>query len=75
VIYQRWHGSPRTYWSSYGDDWLRERAAALQKWPATADCWCVFDNTAAGAAATDALAFGALLAAPPADGIARVSSR
>lgn len=27
----------------------------LRRWPAGADCWCLFDNTASGAAASDAL--------------------
>lgn len=61
VLYHRWHGSPRMYWSAYGEDWLRERAAALGRWPPGADCWCIFDNTASGAAAADALRLGALL--------------
>lgn len=55
VVYHRWHGSPRTYFSAYSDDWLMARARELTRWPQTADCWCVFDNTAAGAAASDAL--------------------
>lgn len=55
VIYQRWHGSPRTYYSAYSDAWLRARASELRRWPKAADCWCIFDNTASGAAASDAL--------------------
>jgi uncharacterized protein YecE (DUF72 family) len=55
VVYHRWHGSPRTYFSAYGDDWLQARAGELRRWHAAADCWCVFDNTASGAAASDAL--------------------
>lgn len=55
VVYHRWHGSPRTYWSSYEDDWLQARAAELRRWPAAADCWCIFDNTASGAAAANAV--------------------
>lgn len=62
VLYHRWHGSPRTYWSSYGDDWLQARAAELRRWPRGAKAWCVFDNTAAGAAAANALSLQALLA-------------
>ena len=61
VLYHRWHGSPRMYRSSYGDAWIRQRAIELRKWPAAADCWAVFDNTAAGAAASNALALKALL--------------
>lgn len=55
VVYHRWHGSPRTYYSAYSDDWLRACAARLTRWPEAADCWCIFDNTASGAAASDAL--------------------
>jgi uncharacterized protein YecE (DUF72 family) len=60
VVYHRWHGSPRTYWSVYGDDWLQARAAELARWPAGAEPWCIFDNTASGAAAPDALRLQAL---------------
>lgn len=55
VIYYRWHGSPRIYFSAYGDEWLQSRADELRRWPDTAERWCIFDNTASGAAASDAL--------------------
>lgn len=55
VFYFRWHGSPRTYWSSYDEAWLRERAQALARLPAHTERWCIFDNTAAGAALPNAL--------------------
>lgn len=55
VVYHRWHGSPRMYWSAYGEDWMAERAADLARWPVGTEVWCIFDNTAAGAAADDAL--------------------
>jgi uncharacterized protein YecE (DUF72 family) len=58
IQYFRWHGSPRIYWSDYEPEWLATRAQAL---PADAQCWCVFDNTAAGAALGNALAFRALV--------------
>lgn len=61
VLYHRWHGSPRTYYSAYSDDWLQARADELRRWPAAADCWCIFDNTASGAAAADALKLRAKL--------------
>jgi len=61
VIYHRWHGSPRTYFSAYGDDWLQARADELRRWPETAERWCIFDNTASGAAASDALRLRACL--------------
>jgi uncharacterized protein YecE (DUF72 family) len=55
VFYHRWHGSPRVYWSTYETAWLRERAQELAQLPAHADRWCIFDNTAAGAALPNAL--------------------
>jgi uncharacterized protein YecE (DUF72 family) len=61
VVYHRWHGSPRMYWSAYDDAWLDARAAELTAWPRRARCWCVFDNTASGAAADDALRLAARL--------------
>lgn len=61
VIYFRWHGSPRMYYSSYGDDWLRARADDIRHWSPAADCWCIFDNTASGAAAADATRWQASL--------------
>ena len=66
VVYHRWHGTPRMYWSHYELDWLRARAAELRRWPADADVWCIFDNTAGGGAIANALALGALLADAPA---------
>ena len=53
LLYYRWHGSPRMYWSAYERDWLQGRAQALAQWPASAECWCMFDNTAGGAALGD----------------------
>jgi uncharacterized protein YecE (DUF72 family) len=57
LAYYRWHGSPRIYYSDYDDaalkslkkrlDEMRERGAAT---------WCIFDNTALGAALGNALA-------------------
>ena len=55
VVYQRWHGSPRMYWSRYEASWLRTRAHELLRWP-DADRWCIFDNTANGGAIENALA-------------------
>ena len=49
------------YWSRYEDAFLQARAQALTRWPAGTSIWCVFDNTASGAAADDALRFSALL--------------
>ncbi|MDB5468578.1 MAG: hypothetical protein JWR84_138 [Caulobacter sp.] len=52
--YWRLHGSPRMYFSPYEPERLDGLAKALTSGPA--DAWCIFDNTASGAAAADALA-------------------
>lgn len=57
LAYCRWHGSPQIYRSAYTDDWLAAQRAGL---PREHDCWCIFDNTASGAALGDALRFQAL---------------
>ena len=62
LLYYRWHGSPRVYWSAYDEDWLARQAAALSAWPAGAVPWVIFDNTAAGAASANALALRSLVA-------------
>jgi uncharacterized protein YecE (DUF72 family) len=55
LIYYRWHGSPRTYYSSYGEQQLRELANSLGAAATeTRHTWCIFDNTAAGAATVNA---------------------
>lgn len=62
VVYYRWHGAPRVYWSPYDDDWLAARAAEVVRWPDRSDVWCMFDNTASGAALGNALRFSAMVA-------------
>ncbi|SEL21075.1 Uncharacterized conserved protein YecE, DUF72 family [Roseateles sp. YR242] len=57
ILYRRWHGSPRMYWSAYDADWLQSRADELLRWSEQAAQWCIFDNTASGAAADNALDF------------------
>jgi uncharacterized protein YecE (DUF72 family) len=57
--YFRLHGSPRMYYSAYSLDDLRGVAAAAR----ARQTWCIFDNTAAGAAWSDATALQRLLAA------------
>lgn len=57
LAYYRLHGSPRMYYSAYDESFLRQLARELANKAATgADAWCVFDNTAAGSAMTNALA-------------------
>lgn len=61
LVYFRWHGSPRMYWSAYDDAWLAARRLEIEAWSkAGRDVWCVFDNTGAGAALPDALRFEAM---------------
>jgi len=62
LVYQRLHGAPRIYYSDYDSASLQSWATRLQQAAATgAECWCVFDNTAAGHAVPNALDFQALL--------------
>jgi uncharacterized protein YecE (DUF72 family) len=55
VVYYRLHGSPRKYWSDYEPARLTQWAQALRKLPRGTVAWCVFDNTASGAATGNAL--------------------
>jgi uncharacterized protein YecE (DUF72 family) len=62
LAYYRLHGSPSVYRSSYDDGRLEAYAARIAGEPAPA--WCIFDNTASGAATGDALKLKRLLASP-----------
>jgi uncharacterized protein YecE (DUF72 family) len=53
LVYVRLHGSPRTYYSAYDETYLDRLAARLRE--AAVETWCIFDNTASGAAAANAL--------------------
>ncbi|MBO9622835.1 MAG: DUF72 domain-containing protein [Sphingomonas sp.] len=62
LAYFRLHGAPRVYWSSYDAAQiagLAERASAAAQ--DGAEVWVIFDNTASGAAAANALELDALL--------------
>jgi uncharacterized protein YecE (DUF72 family) len=63
LLYYRWHGSPRMYWSAYDQRWLAQQAVHLAAWPAGGVPWVIFDNTAGGAATANALALQSLAAA------------
>jgi uncharacterized protein YecE (DUF72 family) len=52
----RLHGSPRKYWSKYDGSFIAHLAGVLRTAPPDAATWCIFDNTASGAAIEDALA-------------------
>lgn len=55
-VYLRLHGSPRMYYSAYAPALLRALAQRMRAAEAAgAEVWCIFDNTASGAAAGDAL--------------------
>ncbi len=56
--YFRLHGAPRIYYSDYGAD--DDRAPLPRRM--TAQSWCIFDNTALGAATGNALALAKALA-------------
>jgi uncharacterized protein YecE (DUF72 family) len=61
-VYLRLHGSPRIYYSSYEPPVLQALAERMLRAQAEgAEVWCIFDNTASGAAAGDALALQRLL--------------
>ena len=54
VAYFRLHGSPRKYWSRYDDSYIATLAETVRRIPGAEDVWCVFDNTASGAAVENA---------------------
>ena len=56
--YVRLHGSPRMYYSRYDETYLAELAARVAT--PSVETWCVFDNTASGAACANALELLAL---------------
>ena len=56
LAYYRLHGSPRIYYSAYDPTTLTTLASTLHATAQTRPVWCIFDNTAAGAAQANALA-------------------
>ncbi|RON69663.1 DUF72 domain-containing protein [Pseudomonas fluorescens] len=63
VKYWRLHGSPRIYHSAYESPYLQQLAQALHTAHAEgAATWCIFDNTASGAALGNALSLAGLIA-------------
>lgn len=62
IVYYRLHGSPRVYYSAYLPEVLERVAHRLEDSVASgARTWCIFDNTALGAATGDALKVKSLL--------------
>ena len=54
VAYFRLHGSPRKYWSRYDENDIATLAMTVRSIATAAEVWCVFDNTASGAAIENA---------------------
>jgi uncharacterized protein YecE (DUF72 family) len=54
LAYYRLHGSPRKYWSRYDEDDIATLAATVRRVATAEEVWCVFDNTASGAAIENA---------------------
>jgi uncharacterized protein YecE (DUF72 family) len=61
LAYFRLHGSPRRYFSAYSSGSLNMIVAQVASLGATARVWCIFDNTAYGAAIPNALELAAKL--------------
>ena len=56
LVYVRLHGSPRIYYSAYDDQYVDRLAECLHDAAIrVSNIWCVFDNTALGAAIPNAL--------------------
>lgn len=61
VRYWRLHGSPRVYYSAYDRPYLKGLVGQLQRARSKgATVWCIFDNTASGAALSNALELSVL---------------
>ncbi|WP_422924612.1 DUF72 domain-containing protein [Singulisphaera sp. PoT] len=55
LLYFRLHGSPEMYYSPYEPEALEAMSKRLAEASTSTPCWCIFDNTALGAATVDAL--------------------
>jgi uncharacterized protein YecE (DUF72 family) len=55
LLYFRLHGSPQRYYSSYDSRFLNDLASKMRHVRAKSPIWCVFDNTASGAAIQNAI--------------------
>lgn len=65
LAYFRWHGSPRTYWSTYTTESLEGIAGQLREADRAAETWCIFDNTASGYALENAEELLSLITGEP----------
>jgi uncharacterized protein YecE (DUF72 family) len=55
LVYYRLHGSPRMYYSDYTAEDLERLEERLSEVSRAVPAWCIFDNTALGAATANAL--------------------
>jgi uncharacterized protein YecE (DUF72 family) len=56
TVYIRLHGAPVIYHSVYSDEYLKRLAADIRNHENSGrHVWCIFDNTASGAAMPNAL--------------------
>jgi len=63
LAYYRWHGSLKIYHSTYAEAGLASLRRCLgQSWAVGVPTWCIFDNTASGAAFGNALGLAASVA-------------
>jgi uncharacterized protein YecE (DUF72 family) len=65
LVYYRWHGTPEMYVSAYTSAAVEALATQVAASARTVPTWCIFDNTARGAATTNALELLARQAAAP----------
>jgi uncharacterized protein YecE (DUF72 family) len=64
LSYWRLHGSPRTYYSEYDEQWLqafRERLRQVELGSEVREAWVIFDNTAMGHATANAIRLNNML--------------
>jgi len=55
LVYYRLHGSPRRYYSEYSNEYLESLAVEITQAHEATAVWCIFDNTASGAAIVNAV--------------------
>jgi len=65
IAYYRMHGSPRKYWSRYDESVLVALAGAIRQSHLAEEIWCIFDNTASGAAIDNAADLHRLVTGSP----------
>lgn len=59
--YYRLHGSPRKYWSEYGEDFLQALAKRIKSEKRAKEVWVIFDNTASNHALGNAITLRKML--------------